>query len=472
MKSYILFCLLIPATILSAQTGNLVRNGGFESAPEPVISTWLKENPVGTKLTDGWLTPTLATPDYYNSDKSLCDGFPVAIARTGTGRGAFICGMENQLPGVRNYKEYLQGELIQPLVAGKEYAVSFYVTLDCSSPQTSTGIGAYFSTERIQQNSKERLTVPPQVISHQKITWKDGWTLISGTFKAKGGEKYITLGSYSDTSIVRFTEPGSGPATFISSPHISNHVYFYIDDVCVSPAEEKSCDCKQGATSQQAQGEYYFFVLDASNSMNESGKLDLMKQQIISFADSIDDKNKIGIMIFNNVPSILLPFTGAGEDKLIEKKIDKIRAKGTTNGDLAVKRMYEYIDSLKLPARCHVIFATDGIFRISVNTKAQADSVLIRTHTSLCVLQFGTTKNDDLEDMANTVEDGLYTFVNEGNLNSILQTQIPVTEVVEDKTRIVYYSEISDEIDPMLLQIMIMSNPGDQFLKISRKSSN
>jgi hypothetical protein len=123
--------------------------------------------------------------------------------------------MENQLPGVRNYKEYLQGELIQPLVAGKEYAVSFYVTLDCSSTQTSTGIGAYFSTERIQQNSKERLTVPPQVISHQKITWKDGWTLISGTFKAKGGEKYITLGSYSDTSIVRFTEPGSGPATFI-----------------------------------------------------------------------------------------------------------------------------------------------------------------------------------------------------------------------------------------------------------------
>lgn len=177
-------------------------------------------------------------------------------------------------------------------------------------------------------------------------------------------------------------------------------------------------------------------------------------------------------MIFNSTPSILLPFTGANEDKLIEKKINKIKAKGTTNGDLAVKRMYEYIDSLKLPARCHVIFATDGIFRISLKTKAEADSVLIRTHTSLCVLQFGTTKNEDLEDMANTVEDGLYTFANEGNLNSILQTQMPVVEVVEDKSRIVYYSEISSEIDPMLLQIMIMSNPGDQFMKIPRKGAN
>ncbi|MCK6640252.1 MAG: VWA domain-containing protein [Bacteroidia bacterium] len=469
LLSILLVCI---AAFLPAQTGNLVRNGGFESAAEPVISTWLKENPVGTKLTDGWLTPTLATPDYYNSDRSLCDGFPVAIARTGTGRGAFICGMENQLPGVKNYKEYLQGELTQPLIAGKEYAVSFYVTLDCSSPQTSTGIGAYFSSERIQQNSKEKLNVNPQIISYQKITWKDGWTLISGTFKAKGGEKYITLGSYSDTSVVRLTEPGTAAATFISSPHISNHVYFYIDDVCVSPADEKLCDCKQGASQQKSEGEYYFFVLDASNSMNESGKLDLMKQQIMKFADSIDSKNKIGIMIFNSTPSILLPFTGANEDKLIEKKINKIKAKGTTNGDLAVKRMYEYIDSLKLPARCHVIFATDGIFRISLKTKAEADSVLIRTHTSLCVLQFGTTKNEDLEDMANTVEDGLYTFANEGNLNSILQTQMPVVEVVEDKSRIVYYSEISSEIDPMLLQIMIMSNPGDQFMKIPRKGAN
>jgi hypothetical protein len=66
-----------------AQTGNLVKNPGFESSTTPVISTWLKENPVGTKLVDGWITPTLATPDYYNSDQSLCDGFPVAIARSG-----------------------------------------------------------------------------------------------------------------------------------------------------------------------------------------------------------------------------------------------------------------------------------------------------------------------------------------------------------------------------------------------------
>lgn len=454
---------------LNAQTGNLVRNPGFESNSTSVITTWLKENPVGTELVSGWKTPSLATPDYYNSDQSTCDGFPVATARSGTGRGAIICGMQTQLPNVRNYKEYLQGELTSPLIAGKEYAVSFWVTLDCASPQTSTGIGAYFSEQRITQQSKERLNVKPQVISYEKITYEAGWTLISGNFIAKGGEQYITIGSYSDTSVISLESLGSHPVTFIASPHIGTHVYFYVDDVCVSPAEEKSCDCKK-ISGQKSNGEYYLFLLDASNSMNESGKLDLMKEQILMFADSIDDKNQIGIMIFNDSPSLLLPFVSAKEDKLIGKKISKIKAKGTTNGDLAIKRMYEYIDSINLVQRCHVIMATDGLFRVSKNTEARCDSVLIRTRTSFCCLQFGLTENEDLKEIANTVENGIYAMATEANVGSILASQRPVIEEIPEADNTVYYTEISPDIDPMLLQIMIASNPGDQFMQIPRKS--
>lgn len=467
MRKSILLLLAFCPMLVVAQ--NLVRNGGFESNESKPITTWLKENPVGTQLVEGWKTPTLATPDYYNSDQSTCDGFPVATARTGTGRGAIICGMQNQLPGVQNYKEYLQGELTEPLVAGKEYRVSFYVTLDCASPQASTGIGAYFSNERVTQQSKERLHVKPQVISHEHITYEDGWTLISGTFTAKGGEQYITLGSFSDTAVIPLAMLGTKPMTFISSPHIGMHVYYYMDDVCVSLADQPSCDCKKEPGAQKSNGEYYFFVLDASNSMNESGKLDLMKDQILKFADSIDPRNKVGVMIFNSEVSLLLPFTSAKEHKTIEKSIKKMKAKGTTNGDLAIRKMYEYIDSINLPEQCHVIFATDGIFRIGMKTKAQADSVLIKTKTSFCVLQFGDSKNTDLEDIANTVEDGLYVFANDNNLTEVLAQQRPEIEQVVERVSTVYYTEISSDIDPMLLQIMIASNPGDQFMKIPRK---
>lgn len=469
MRNYLLLLLAFCPVFVSAQSGNLVRNGGFEKSNHTsVISTWLKENPVGTELCEGWKTPTLATPDFYNSDQSTCDGFPVATARTGTGRGAIICGMQSQLPGVSNYKEYLQGELTQPLVAGKEYRVSFYVTLDCSSPQASTGIGAYLSNERVTRQSKEKLNVKPQIISYEHITYEDGWTLISGTFTAKGGEQFITLGSFSDTAVIPLSMLGTKPMTFISSPHIGMHVYYYMDDVCVSPAEETSCDCKQ-VSGQKTQSEYYFFVLDASNSMNESGKLDLMKEQILKFADSIDKRNKVAVMIFNDKPSLLLPFTSAQEHKTIEKKISKMKAKGTTNGDLAIKRMYEYIDSINLPGQCHVIFATDGVFRIGTKTKAEADTVLIRTKTSFCVLQFGESKNTDLEDIANTVEDGLFVMASHANLSEVLAQQRPEIEQFVPRDSTVYYTEISSDIDPMLLQIMIASNPGDQFMKIPRK---
>jgi hypothetical protein len=464
-KSFLLLLSLCPLTFFAQ---NLVRNGGFETAETHPITTWLKENPVGTQLVEGWKTPTLATPDFYNSDQSTCDGFPVAVARTGTGRGAIICGMQNQLPGVRNYKEYLQGELTSPLESGKEYRVSFWVTLDCASPQASTGIGAYLSEERVTQQSKERLPYKPQVISYEHITYEDGWTLISGTFKAKGGEKYITLGSYSDTAIIDLASLGTKPMTFIASPHIGMHVYYYMDDVCVSLAEQESCDCKK-VSGQQSKSEYYFFVLDASNSMNESGKLDLMKEQILKFADSIDARNKIGVMIFNSAPTLLLPFTSANEHKAIEKSIRKMKASGTTNGDLAIKRMYQYIDSINLPEQCHVIFATDGIFRVSMKTKAEADTVLIRTKTSFCVLQFGDQKNEDLEDIANTVEEGLFVMANDNNLTEVLAQQRPEIEQFVQKAATVYYTEISSDIDPMLLQIMIASNPGDQFMKIPRK---
>ncbi|HLG03778.1 MAG TPA: hypothetical protein VI731_09305, partial [Bacteroidia bacterium] len=102
---FLLTTLLLLTIRLTAQ--NLVVNPGFESATYPPIETWPRENSPGTKVVEGWVTPTPATPDYYNSNRSVCDGFPLALARTGEGRCAFIAGMTIPLPNVRNYKEYL-----------------------------------------------------------------------------------------------------------------------------------------------------------------------------------------------------------------------------------------------------------------------------------------------------------------------------------------------------------------------------
>src|SRR3954467_7723355 len=108
-------------------------------------------------------------------------------------------GLYEQQLGATNYKEYIQGRFSQPLIAGQKYCVKFYVALDHASPNTTTGIGAYISPDPVRSDNKEPLPCRPQIITHQLITYENGWTEISGTYTANGGEQYITIGSFSDT---------------------------------------------------------------------------------------------------------------------------------------------------------------------------------------------------------------------------------------------------------------------------------
>jgi OmpA-OmpF porin, OOP family len=453
--------------VLPAQ--NLVENPGFESRPDPVISTWPRENPPGTAVVKGWVTPTPATPDYYNSDRSLCDAFPIALAHTGQGRCALICGMEHQLPGVHNYKEYVQGQLVSTLEAGKTYNISFFVALDASSPFTASGIGAYFTAEHYYATSKERLPVTPQFISYEKITYEDGWTRISGKFKAKGGERYLTIGSFSDTALFYLSNFGKRAMTSLSSPHIRQNVYIYLDDVCVSPEASTDCGCAK-TVNQETTREHYLFVLDASNSMNESGKLKLMKNAIKDFADSLDENARIAIMTFNITTQMPLTFTSPGNKKNINGAINKIKATGGTNGELAIKRVALLLDSLKIPGHVHVIMATDGLFTIGARTKQLADTSFARNNASFVVLQFGTLQNPDLVDLSRTIPESSYHLNAENQLSTILEAQVPVVPPLTPvKGDIVYYSAVEETGMQSFFDVFLKNNPDDRFSEIPRR---
>lgn len=470
------FVLLFPI-VLAANThgdANLVRNPGFESDTTPVIKTWPRENTPGKSVVHDWVTPTPATPDYYNARQSVCDGFPVALARTGQGRAAIICGMTMQLPGVTNYKEYIQGELTKPLEAGKKYKVSFYLALDCSSPVTSTGIGALFTSDALRSSSKERLQRKPQVISYRHITYSDGWTQVTGTFTAAGGEKYITIGSFSDTAVIDISLMGEHPKTFLSSPHIRQNVYMYLDDVCVAPIESEECSCKKTPKkTEEDPGHYFLFVLDISNSMNESGKIRQLKKQIGRFSDSLSADDRVGIMTFADGTRMILPFTVPGNRERIEGCMDKIEAKGGTNGDLAIRKIAALIDSLHRKGHVHVILATDGIFEVSKKTKTRIDSALIRENASFCVLQMGDNKNADLSEIAEAAPQGSYHFADRKNIDNILDNQLPEEETPqpEEKGEVetVYYTSTEHMESKEFIDLFLRANPEDEFLSVPRK---
>lgn len=413
---------------LSAQK-NLVLNPSFEYNTYPAIHSWPPYTIPGAEVVPGWSTPTFGTADFFNSDLSTCDGFPVAKARTGQGRCALLVGISSQNLGANNYKEYIQGKFLEPLEAGETYSVRFYVTLDRATSYTCDGLGAYISSEQVRAESKEPLPVVPQITTGHVITSGDGWVEISGTYVAKGGEQYITIGSFSSTRVIPLSDLGKKPERLITSAHIQRGAYFYIDDVCVAKNTGPDCEClvkkKKEDKVKAPTGDYFLFLLDISGSMQRSGKLNVMKQEIKRFVRSLDGHHRIGIMSFSDRADMIMPFMSPADSMIIDTLIDRLKSRGSTNGELAVHRACEIIDSLKLKRTCHLIIATDGIFNITEPTIAFADSVLNKNNTSFCVLQFGNTTNKDLLLISEKTPKSSYNYVRKKTAGKVLKYELP-----------------------------------------------
>jgi len=178
----------------------------------------------------GWTMPNQGTSDLFN----VCSptGFPSVSVPVNTS------GVENPQNGVGyagiipwspapDYREYLQAQLTSPLVNGNTYAISFWVSLADTSSIAVDRIGAHFSVGQIGPlGSNTTLLVTPQVESpvNVPLNVSNGWTLISGTFVAAGGEDHVIIGSFRDDAS---TNTSPGPSVWPGG------AYYYVDAVSV-----------------------------------------------------------------------------------------------------------------------------------------------------------------------------------------------------------------------------------------------
>ncbi len=216
---------------LKATTQNLVPNPSFENYSS------CPTNNSQINLATPWIDPTGASSDYFNSCATGLssvsvpfNGFGYQKARNGDAYAGFYVFANSG----SNYREYIQVGLIDSLTAGVIYRTSFYVSSADNFKYSSDGVGAYFSKIAITGSPGPVLNYTAQVenLSGNIITDTAGWTLITGTFTALGGEKYITIGNFkadtaSQTAIVNN-----------SSTYPAYWVYFYIDDISVYPDSE------------------------------------------------------------------------------------------------------------------------------------------------------------------------------------------------------------------------------------------
>lgn len=133
-------------------------------------------------------------------------------------------------------RNYLQGRLRKQLIAGKQYCVTFYTTIEQASAYAIDHIGAYLDDGSIDTIDRGRMALihnwcHPQVydsiISNDTINW----TKVQGSFIAHGNERFITLANFFDidhTDTVAVHYPSMYSATGIRI-----FSFYLIDDVSV-----------------------------------------------------------------------------------------------------------------------------------------------------------------------------------------------------------------------------------------------
>lgn len=259
MRKQIPFLLLssaIPVGVASqtlpALSTNLVFNPSFEEYRECPR----KIDALGhLTIVDAWYQPTAGSADYYNVCGTRECGVPnnkLGIQDAHYGKG--FCGI---YCSKTDYREYLQTELREPLLAGEMYRVSFYVSLSEYSSGAVATIGALFTNERVSDTIRSVLmdksirqlapgisqTVAsyyePQVVNDHDRVLADtkAWMQISGVFKARGGERFMTIGNFYPAS-------QSNVVDLDSLTYLLPGAYYYIDDVSVTclACKEKTHD--------------------------------------------------------------------------------------------------------------------------------------------------------------------------------------------------------------------------------------
>lgn len=121
---------------------------------------------------------------------------------------------------------------------------------------------------------------------------------------------------------------------------------------------------------QKAEPHHLIYLLDASSSMNESGKLAHLKENATKLVKMQREADRISIVTFSGKSEVLLRSVPCDQKKHIEEKIAHIHAFGQTNIHSGFETVKTLLSSNKLEKGVNcVVLLTDGEF--PMNNEAQ-----------------------------------------------------------------------------------------------------
>lgn len=157
--------------------------------------------------------------------------FGFQYAHTGDGMIGIITYVWQLAPGWPNYREYAGATLINTMIIGQKYYISFYMNCAGYLPGWQM-IGANKMGLRFSTIEYDSLTPPlPNNFAHlftdSILTDTVQWLKVSGSFIADSAYSHIIMGSFFDAT-------NTDTIIFGGAPFGGSYAYYYIDDVCVS----------------------------------------------------------------------------------------------------------------------------------------------------------------------------------------------------------------------------------------------
>ena len=127
------------------------------------------------------------------------------------------------------YREFFVTTLTEPLEGGCTYRAGCFVSLAERAHWAADGVQMLLSARGPLLIEQGYAQAQPQVSATAIITQTDGWTEVSGMFRAGGGEKVLTIGNFqlsADTGIRRRLARNK-------DKEAGDIAYYYLDDISV-----------------------------------------------------------------------------------------------------------------------------------------------------------------------------------------------------------------------------------------------
>lgn len=234
----LLMFLAIPG--VNAQVENMVLNPSFEDYDVcPQDYTFMDQS---HKLIPYWTYPSFTTPDYFNKCSSGQAKVPDNFAgysdpKTGNGyMGAILSGTD------RDFREYVQGTLKEPMVAGQVYCVTFWYKLASGSKFAVDQLSVYFVNDIVANDNKTYLDYKGQ-LNNEKGLFLDNteeWEQYCQLYTATGGETHFIVGNFKDYENTNYVVTGKDT----KNKRGKSYAYYFYDDFAIRPLVDCNvCSC-------------------------------------------------------------------------------------------------------------------------------------------------------------------------------------------------------------------------------------